>query len=150
MYVHNQGFSTSIGSVKELEWRLPFDIEDINISDVTLIYHRHFRNTFTESRINKTGDIDTNPLCKRTYAISKHIPETKQINNARHRNAITKLWWNQVPCRKPFQHVFSVSSTEWLGPKYTIDCQLCVLLEMERIMKRLKWELKWWLTSLHG
>ena len=94
MSLHNQGFNTWIGSVKELARRLRFDIEDTNITNFKLTCKNHVRNSFIENWTQQINDIHTNPIV-RTYAISKHSfwfePYLKQISNTRYRNALTKL-----------------------------------------------------------
>ena len=47
MSLHNQGFNTWIGSVKELARR--FNIEDTNITNFKLICKNHVKNSFIEN-----------------------------------------------------------------------------------------------------
>ena len=92
MSLHNQWFTTWIGSVKELAQRLRF--EDRHITNFKLTSKNHVRNAFIENWTNQINDIHTNPIV-RTYAIFKHSfgfePYLKQISNTRYRNALTKL-----------------------------------------------------------
>ena len=92
--LHNLGFNTWIGSVKELARRLQFDVEDTNITNFKLTCKNHVRNSFIENWTHQINDILTNPIV-RTYAIFKHSfgfePYLKQISNTRYRNALTKL-----------------------------------------------------------
>ena len=94
MSLHNQGFNTWIGSVKELARRLQFDIEDTNITNFKLVCKNHARISFIENWTHQINDIHINPFA-RIYAIFKHSfgfeLNIKQISNTRYRNAITKL-----------------------------------------------------------
>ena len=94
MSLHNQGFNTWIGSVKELARRLRFDIEDANITSLKLICENRVINSFIENWTHQINDIHTNPIV-RTYAIYKHSfgfePYLKQISNTRYRNAVKKI-----------------------------------------------------------
>ena len=72
MSLHNQGFNTWIGSLKEeLAQRLRFDVEDTNITNFELIGKIHVRNSFIENWTHQINDIHTNPIVL-TYAIFKH------------------------------------------------------------------------------
>ena len=62
MSLHNQGFNTWIGSVKELARRFRFDIEDTNITNFKLTCKNHVRNSFIENWIHQINDIHTNPI----------------------------------------------------------------------------------------
>ena len=94
MSLHNQGFNTWIGNVKELVRRLRFDTENTNFINFKLICKNHVRNSLIENWTHQINDIYTNPIV-RTDALFKHSfgfePYLKQISNTRYRNAITKL-----------------------------------------------------------
>ena len=70
MALHNQGFNTWIGSVKELARRLRFDIEDTNITNFKLIFKNHVRISFIENWTHQINDIRTN-LIVRKYTLLK-------------------------------------------------------------------------------
>ena len=64
MSLHNLGFNTWIGSVKELARRLQFDIEDTNIINFKLTCKNHVRNSFIENWTHQINDIHTNPIVR--------------------------------------------------------------------------------------
>ena len=128
MSLHNLGFNTWIGSVKELARRLQFDIEDTNISNFKLTCKNHVRNSFIENWTHQINDIHTNPIV-RTYAIFKHSfgfePYPKQISNTRYKNALTKL--------RVSSHSLAIERGRHLGTAIQeILCTVCNVIEEEK------------------